>query len=117
VNNYVSKAQLSDLTEDVISSPLSLLIGPLRELPAEDLVGAIKHGMNPRNNFEAFVVGSNNQFAHAAALAICQSPAKTYNPLFIYGGVGFVLLVSDACSYRTLCDAEDTQQTSLRAIR
>ena len=38
---------------------------------AEDLVGAIEHGMNPRNNFEAFVVGSNNQFAHAAALAIC----------------------------------------------
>jgi chromosomal replication initiator protein len=55
---------------------------------AEDLEGAISHGMNPRNNFEAFVVGSNNQFAHAAAVSICQSPAKTYNPLFIYGGVG-----------------------------
>jgi chromosomal replication initiator protein len=44
--------------------------------------------MNPRNSFEAFVVGSNNQFAHAAALAVSQSPAKSYNPLFIYGGVG-----------------------------
>ena len=54
----------------------------------EDSQGAINHGMNPRNRFEAFVVGSNNQFAHAAALAISQSPAKTYNPLFIYGGVG-----------------------------
>jgi chromosomal replication initiator protein len=54
----------------------------------EDSEGAINHGMNPRNRFEAFVVGSNNQFAHAAALAISQSPAKTYNPLFIYGGVG-----------------------------
>ena len=48
----------------------------------------IIQGMNPRNRFDAFVVGSANQFAHAAALAVSQSPAKTYNPLFIYGGVG-----------------------------
>jgi chromosomal replication initiator protein len=53
----------------------------------EDLSPIIQ-GMNPRNRFDAFVVGSANQFAHAAALAVSQSPAKTYNPLFIYGGVG-----------------------------
>lgn len=45
-------------------------------------------GMNPRNTFESFVIGVNNQFAHAACLAVGQSPARTYNPLFIYGGVG-----------------------------
>ncbi len=54
----------------------------------EDSEGALLHGMNPRNRFEAFVVGANNEFAHAAAVAVSQSPAKTYNPLFIYGGVG-----------------------------
>ena len=43
---------------------------------------------NPRFTFETFVVGSSNQFAHAACLAVARHPARTYNPLFIYGDVG-----------------------------
>jgi chromosomal replication initiator protein len=45
-------------------------------------------GMNPRNTFDTFVVGSNSQFAHGAALAVAKTPAKTYNPFFVYGGSG-----------------------------
>ncbi len=43
---------------------------------------------NPKNTFETFVVGNNNNFAYAAAKAVAQSPGKSYNPLFLYGGVG-----------------------------
>ena len=43
---------------------------------------------NPKNTFESFVVGNNNNFSYAAALAVAQAPGKSYNPLFLYGGVG-----------------------------
>jgi chromosomal replication initiator protein len=69
------------------SAELSSDQAPSR-VPEKDPEPASMQGMNPRNSFDTFVVGSNNQFAHAAALAVAQSPAKTYNPLFVYGGVG-----------------------------
>ncbi|PYL09103.1 MAG: chromosomal replication initiator protein DnaA [Verrucomicrobia bacterium] len=66
--------------------------GPLKEILSEARgdakPGASVPGLNPRNTFESFVVGPNNEIAHAACLAVAQSPARTYNPLFIYGGVG-----------------------------
>lgn len=57
--------------------------------PAPDRnAGNHELNFNPKNTFDTFVVGNNNNFAYAAALAVAQSPGKSYNPLFLYGGVG-----------------------------
>jgi len=51
-------------------------------------VGNGEWAFNPKNTFETFVVGNNNNFAYAAAKAVAEAPGKSYNPLFLYGGVG-----------------------------
>ena len=58
------------------------------ELPNGNTYTKTAPGLNPKYTFDNFVVGNNNRFAHAAALAVGDNPAKTYNPLFIYGGSG-----------------------------
>jgi chromosomal replication initiator protein len=60
--------------------------------PAPDSRGGLAHPasarLNPKYTFETFVIGSSNRFAHAAAVAVAEAPAKAYNPLFIYGDSG-----------------------------
>ncbi|HEX3800459.1 MAG TPA: chromosomal replication initiator protein DnaA [Verrucomicrobiae bacterium] len=79
------------VTANTLTNPATVAIAtakaakplePTSEKPAGEI------GFNPKNTFESFVVGNNNNFAHAAALAVAQAPGKSYNPLFLYGGVG-----------------------------
>ncbi len=59
----------------------------INELEARSTGDFLAH-LNPKYTFDSFVVGSGNRFAHAVSLAVAEVPAKAYNPLFIYGGVG-----------------------------
>lgn len=78
---------MADLEKLPLAAPAAASRRKAAAAPAAATTSA-PNGMNPRNTFDSFVVGANNQFAHAAALAVAKNPAKTYNPFFVYGGVG-----------------------------
>lgn len=111
VPNQFAKSYLEERVAQRISTVLSVILKrdvkleftiPPNSLPAEpDVPLATNNGtaesspagtayqpLNPKYVFDTFVVGSGNRLAHAAALAVGEAPAKAYNPLFIYGGVG-----------------------------
>jgi len=88
VNPEISHDPLKHLTETTTEQPYIEQLTPTP--PPEASVGSRRADsrLNPKYNFDNFVIGGSNRFAHAAAVAVAEAPAKAYNPLFIYGDSG-----------------------------
>jgi chromosomal replication initiator protein len=86
VTNFalVVNPSMRELDDDMVDNPVA--VAPRGATPVVAQPGEAR--LNPKYTFDNFVIGTSNRFAHAAALAVAESPAKAYNPLFVYGGSG-----------------------------
>lgn len=84
---HKNESEIKAASSDRKSRSTSRGPGAVSATGDEDLYNE-EYFLNPRYNFDNFIIGSNNNYAHAVALAVAETPAKVYNPLFIYGGSG-----------------------------
>lgn len=84
----VFQADATDEPPSLTARPASPVAPAPREASSEATTVHLGQPLNPKYTFDTFVVGNSNQWAHAASVAVAETPAHAYNPLFIYGGVG-----------------------------
>ena len=76
------------VTDPADSSDIAFTADPPPPAAQDTEPAGARSGLNPRYSFSTFIVGSSNQFAHAACRAVAEAPSRSYNPLYVYGGVG-----------------------------